>query len=185
MKIINLLPEHELKEIKLDIMSSQVFRFWFWILISLGFLFVLAVAANLLLSQRITSNNNEIEARKQILSSSSTKQVEQQVLELNKQIKLIETLRSDHYSWSKALIEMAYMVDSETRITSMTMERITGKVVVSGRAADRESMLAFWSTVKQSKLFKDINFPLTNLEKDQQADFTFSFYVNASELKKP
>jgi Tfp pilus assembly protein PilN len=182
-KVVNLLPKAEQKELRLEIMTAQVRQFWFVVLASFILLILLGIGASLFLQQRIKSNNAEIENKKKVLSSAATKQLEQQVSELNNQIRLVGALKSDHYHWSKALVELTYMVDNDTKLTSVTMDRFTGRVQVYGEAADRESVLAFWSTVKRSSLFSNINFPLTNLEKDLRANFTFTFNVNTQEMK--
>lgn len=183
MKILNLLPKEAQKDLALEQVAGQIRRFWIWVIVTLGVLLLLAFGGSVYLNQRISINHNNIENKKLELSTESTRQLEQEVSSLNRQIALIDTLRKDHYYWSKVLIELTYLVDTDTKINSVQMDRETGKVEVYGEAADRESVLAFWSTVMKTELFKDIDFPLTNLERDVNANFKFTFYVNAEELK--
>src|SRR5690606_22559641 len=98
-------------------------------------------------------------------------------------ISLIDSLRRDHYYWSRALIELSYLVDSNTRLSSVNMDRETGEVKVTGIADDRDGILAFWSAVHKSEVFHNIDFPLTNLESDDDAPFAFTFYIKPEALK--
>jgi len=185
MRITNLLPKEEQQDLKLELMSGQLFRFWAYTLASMLVLLVLCLASVFVLEKRITASGNEIDSKRQSLNSSTTKQLEQEVVALNDQIRLLNSLYANHYYWSNALEELSYMVDSGARLTSIGLERATGKVTVQGEAADRDSVLTFWSRVMKSEVFKDIDFPLTNLETDVNPEFTFNFQVRPEEIKKP
>lgn len=184
MKILNLLPKEEVKELQYEQYGSQIFRFWTSTVLALIVLFVISLAGNFWLSQKISINNSEIENKKQELSTAATKQLEQEVSELNAQIRLIDSLRRNHYYWSNALIELSYLLDTDAKFTSVQMDRETGKVQVNGEAGDRDSVLAFWAAVKKSEMYKNIDFPLTNLEKDEGAEYTFTFFINPEKVKQ-
>lgn len=184
-KITNLLPKEDQQDLKLELMAGQVFRFWAYILASFVVLSGLGMGMVFVLEQRIAASNNEIDSKRQSLNSSATRQLEQEVVTLNDQIRLLNSLYANHYYWSKTLTELSYMVDSGTRLTTVQMDRATGKVTVQGEADDRDSVLSFWSRVMKSEVFKDINFPLTNLESNVGPEFTFEFYIKPEEVKKP
>jgi len=183
MKTINLLPKEQSRQLRLEILSGQLVSFWMWIIISMVFVLVLSLTAAFLLKERIGINQEEIELKKSALRTQATQELEQEVSSLNNQIKIVNNLRKDHYYWSQAMAELTRMVDSETRLTNVRMERTSNKITVSGVAADRESMLSFWSSVTKSDLFKDIDFPLANLEKPTEVPFYFSFYVDEKLIK--
>ncbi|HYC79850.1 MAG TPA: hypothetical protein VEC17_02395, partial [Candidatus Binatia bacterium] len=83
---INLLPKEEVQELRLELISSQVFQFWLWTIITLGIVFALSLSGTFLIAQKIDANKAEIENKKRSLSSESTKQLEQEVSNLNRQI---------------------------------------------------------------------------------------------------
>jgi hypothetical protein len=184
MKIINLLPKEEIKQLRLETVSSQILGFWIWVLVSLAVVFTLSIASTILLTQKISYNNDMIEQKKEELRTSTTKQLEQEVSSLNERILLIDRLRKDHYYWSNAYIELVNMLDTDVTLDTVTMNRETGMVEVQGLAADREGVLSFWAAVKKSTIFEKINFPLTNLEKDVDANFGYIFYLKPEEMKK-
>ncbi|MBX4187761.1 MAG: hypothetical protein KW793_01335 [Candidatus Doudnabacteria bacterium] len=183
-KIVNLLPKEEVSEFRLEQMAGQIFSFWIWTLATLAAVFVLSLGSSVLLTQRISANQNDIENKRQQLRSSATKQLELEVSTLNRQIALIENLRKDHYYWSNAFLELLDLLDTDARVNLVEMDRATGKVDVSGTSGDRDSVLSFWAAVKKSNMFKDINFPLTNLERDVDANFNYTFYVKPEEMNK-
>jgi Tfp pilus assembly protein PilN len=185
MSLTNLLPPEEQKDLGLEIMAGQVFRFWASVLVSLALVVIVGLGIMLLLEQRITDSNNDIEVKKQSLNTSATRQLEQEVLTLNTQIQLVDSLYTNHYRWSAALTELSYLVDAGTVLTSVQLERETGQVIVTGESDDRDGVLAFWSDVMKSKVLKDVDFPLTNLETNVNPNFTFTFFVEAEELTKP
>ena len=184
MRTINLLPKSEQREFELDLLNGQVTRFWILTIISLAVVLGLTVASDLYLSQQISLNQVQIDNKTRELRSSATKQLEEEVTALNRQIRLIDSLRQDHYLWSRALVELTYLVDSGARLTAIQLDRETGKVTVNGIASDRDNLLAFWSATMKSEVFHGINFPLTNLEQDKDAPFTFTFYVLPEEIKE-
>jgi Tfp pilus assembly protein PilN len=184
MRIINLLPKEELHNLKVESMSNQTLRFWLSVIAVLVLVFGISLGAKFYLTQKIASSEASIAEKKASLSTASIKKLEQEVLALNQQVNLIQTLRADHYNWSRALIEVAQLSNGGITLTSLQMDRVTGKVTVQGEASDRDNVLQFWNAVRSSYLFTDIDFPLTNLEKDAGANFSFNFFVKPEELKK-
>ena len=183
-KTINLLPKPEQREIALELVVHQVRNFWIWIILSLMVLFGLGFLTRAKLAVSISGTKQAIESSKSELSSASTQQLEQQVLKLTNEINNVENIRSQHYYWSKGLIELADILPSDFLLNTLTLNRKTGQVAVSGVAGDRENILKFWSDMHKSKLFRDINFPLSNLEKAKEAGFSFSFYIKDSLITK-
>jgi Tfp pilus assembly protein PilN len=183
MKLINLLPKSENRELRLQLISQQLISFWIYVIISLAIFFLLALSVTFFLRGEIAKNNNIVEEKKAELASSNTQQLESRVVGLNSQIKAIDNLQENHYNWSSVLIELGKVTPSDAKLNVINLERATGKVEVSGNASDRDSVIEFWSNVKKSKYFRNINFPFNNLEKENNATFTYTFYVNLEMIK--
>ncbi len=184
MKTINLLPKAEQKEIKLELIAHQLLNFWFWIVGSMLLLFALSLITSVQLRTSIADTELEIIKSKEALSSATNQQLERQVVNLNSEIDKVKLLRSQHYYWSNGLIELANILPSDMVIDLLFLDRASGKVDVSGIAEDRESVLKFWSDMHKSKYFKDINFPLPNLERAFDTSFSFSFYIKPEQIKQ-
>jgi Tfp pilus assembly protein PilN len=183
MKLINLLPKSENRELKLTLLGQQMINFWIYVSLSLIVFFILALAVNVFLRSEITKNNNVIESKKQELSSSNTQQLEARVQALNSQIRAIDNLRENHYNWSEVMLELSRVTPEDVRLNVVSIERASGKVEVTGNGLTRDAVIEFWANVKKSKYFRNINFPFSNLEQDKNAQFEYSFYVNFDSIK--
>jgi Tfp pilus assembly protein PilN len=184
MRIINLLPKTQQKEITLDQAANQLLNFWLWVIGSMLLLFLLSLVTVFRLNTAITETETEISKNREALKSSQNQQLEKQVLNLNTEIQKIKTLRNEHYRWSNGLIELGNIIPAEMVVDVMSLQRETGKVDISGTSRSRGSVLQFWANMHKSSHFKDINFPLTNLERSTDAPYSFTFYINEEEIKK-
>jgi len=182
MKFINLLPETELKELKLEFASKHLLKFFVVSLISLLILILGAVSVNVLIKSQIAANNIEISELQAQLNSSDNQALQKEIIGLNSQIKNISVINQQHYLWSKALTELGNLAPSDLHIDLLTVDR-TGQIVINGTTDDRDSVLTFWSNVKKSRYFMNINFPLKNLEKPTDTPFTFTFFINPKSIQ--
>jgi Tfp pilus assembly protein PilN len=183
MKVINLLPKEELKKIRLELTSGQIIKFWSAVVFVMVLLLLAAWGTSFYLKQQAVMLSQELEDKRAQLNTNETRRLESEVKMLNSQIKLVQDLRSNHYYWSRALIELVYMLDTDAVLTHASFDKATGQIVVQGRSGTRQGILNFWANVVKSDMFEKINFPLTNLERDVNADFTFTFYVKPEKLK--
>lgn len=183
MKQINLLPEAEVKELKLELASGLWLRFYTILGSTLVILLILGFVTRILISATIASNEAQIQQLRRQLTSSNNQALEKQVVDLNTQMRNLETLNRQHYYWSDALIELGNLSPADFHLDTVTLDRATGEVVVMGTADNRSSVLEFWSAVHKSKYFTRINFPLNNLQQAANTPFTFTFFINSEPLK--
>lgn len=181
---INLLPKTEQKEIHYELMSHQLTNFWLWIVLSLALLFILSLLSVFQIKRLSHGADGEIAASRQALSSASNQELEKQVLLLNNEIKKIDLLRASHYQWSEALVELSSIIPGDMVIDILSLDRATGKIDMTGFASDRESIIKFWSDMHKSKYFKNINFPLSNLEQPRNTAYQFTFFINDEQIKQ-
>lgn len=182
MKIINLLPQFAQREIKLHILGRQLHTFGIVIVGSLIIVFFLGLASAFWIQKSISSANVEIFTLNNSLTSSDNRILEEEVKSLNQEIKTINNLRNQHYYYSKALLEFANLVPANMQISLLTLDRLSGKVEVFGTAKSRDSVLDFWSNVKKSNFFTNIDFPLANLEQATNSQFSFTFYIKRDQI---
>ncbi|OGE82792.1 MAG: hypothetical protein A3B10_03875 [Candidatus Doudnabacteria bacterium RIFCSPLOWO2_01_FULL_44_21] len=185
MKVINLLPKNEQKETKLQFFAHSQLSFWIWTIISLTICLILVLAARFYLNSSLTATANEVANKREILKSSDNELLKQQVEGLNRKIAGINNLQKNHVYWSTALAELARLFASDIQLDFIFVDRPTGKIEVQGVAANRDSALKFWADLQTSLYFKDINFPLSNLERATNGSFTFTFFASIENLKQP
>ncbi len=183
MKQINLLPKPERRELQLQFLASRLLVFWIWVIGGLLTFLFLALLTRFYLDRDISVTEGRIAENKALLDSADYKDLQDQILQLNRSIKEIKNLQSQHYYWSDALIELSNLVPPDMQLDQITFEKSSGAVVVKGQAKTRDSVIAFWSNVIKSEHFRNINFPLANLEKPELPDFTYTFYVNSDKFK--
>lgn len=184
MKRINLLPKSEQQEVRLQFFTKQLVVFWLWVLISLLLFLIITLVVQSYLKGQVTSIDTQINADRQVLKSSDNEILKQQVGDLNNQISNLKNLSAQHYYWSKALAELGNLLAADMQVDLLSLDRASGKVEIRGTAGTRDSVLKFWSDIHKSAYFKNINFPLSNLEKPVSDSFTFTFYVNPESLKQ-
>jgi uncharacterized membrane protein len=184
MKRINLLPKTQQQELVLLFLSQKILLFWIWIVITLVIFLILTLAGKSYLSRQLADVSHQVETKKAVLKSSDNELLKQQVGNLNNQILAIKNINAQHYQWAAALIELGNLFAQDLSMDLITVDRATGKVDVKGTAATRESVLKFWSDIHKSTYFKNINFPLSNLNRATNDSFTFSFYLNPEQIKQ-
>ena len=185
MKIINLLPQKELQELRYEYATGYILKFFTVLITSLVLFLLAAFITNLFIDTEISGTNTRITDLQRQLSTSNNQALEKEVVRLNTQMKNIKSFEQQHYYWSKALVEFGNLAPSDFHVDRLLVDRNTGKITVEGKADSRGSVLAFWSSVKKSSYFSNINFPLSNLEKPTDTPFTFTFSANISMINKP
>jgi Tfp pilus assembly protein PilN len=184
MKIINLLPKDEQRQLKLDMVNHQLRVFWAIILSSIILFVALGFATQQYLRLSVKKVDEQIAVNKAKLESADIKELQQQVLKLNQNIKEIKTVRGQQYKWSEVMLEIARVMPAEVQLNSLQIERATGKIIVLGKAEDRDTVIAVWSQIKKSPMFYDVNFPLPNLEQPVDGNFTYTFFINLENIKQ-
>lgn len=182
MKIINLLPESEQKELRMQVVAEQVSSFWIWILLSFVIFGAFSYLGQFTLKEQITQTERTINVRSVVLNSGENEKYKTEVEVLNNNIKSIKALNKEHYKWSQVLEEIALILPLDVTLDSLILQRDTGKIDIIATAKDRDSILTFWANVIKSPYFTNINFPLSNLEKPIDAPFMFTFYLKPGKL---
>jgi Tfp pilus assembly protein PilN len=183
MKLINLLPKAEQRELKLQSFADQLTMFWICAIVSIVFFVALTYTAKIYLEGQMTETESQIAVEKQVLKSSDNELLKKQVETMNAQIAGIKNLQSQHYNWSAALMELARLIPPDMIIDTLDAERATGEIHIEGMSATRESVLLFWANMHKSEYFGDINFPLSNLNFPTNDPYEFTFYVVPEAIK--
>jgi len=86
-----------------------------------------------------------------------------------------QTLLSTTPLWSKVLIEIRSRIISGVIISRFTAPSVTDKMVLVGTAKDRLTLNQFKKSLQESKMFTEVDLPITNLEQKGNVPFTISF----------
>jgi len=182
-KSINLLPPPEQKKIKLIRMSEEIRDFAIWLTLSLfilgGFLF----AAIVFLKEELSSVSEQITSQQEVLGNIQSTQIKGDIDRFNEGLTNFTTIRSESEQWSKALAELASLLARDVTIDGLDITRADKKFEIKGRAGNRNSVLKLRQDLLNSEYFGGVNFPLANLEKARDTDWSYRFYVKTEKLK--
>jgi Tfp pilus assembly protein PilN len=184
MRSINLLPKDAQRDVRLQFVAKQLLMFWIWVLISVIAFLVLTLVARIYLAQQKTGIESAISQQRETLKSSNNELLKQQVSSINSQTATIKNLSGQHYYWAEAFVDLANRIPADMQADLISLDRTTGKVEIQGMSGTRSSVLQFWSNMHKSAFFKDIDFPLSNLDQATNDSYTFTFYLNPDQLKQ-
>ncbi len=184
MKVINLLPKDEQKQTHLEFLFQHLLLFWFIVIGSLVVFIALIFATKIYLNRKAQATDAEIVKSHDTLNSSDYRSLQDQVLELNASIRELNNFIGQKYYWSKAIIALTNLIPADVQLNQVTLDRETGRIEILGQAESRDSVILLWSSIIKSDYFRDINFPLANLERAKIANFTFTFFVNKDKINK-
>lgn len=172
----NLLPPKEQEQLRLKQATSQVLEFGIWSLISLGVCGAILFGGSLVYGIEQQSLTDQLATQSAVLKSFEKQVLEQDVEQLNQDLKNFQILSDQHKNLAPQLVELAQLFPEDVTLDSFLWNRIDGKVKVSGRAGSRESVLSLRTNLLSSKYFRDIDFPLDNLEKANDLNWRYTFF---------
>ena len=181
----NLLPPLEKTNLVWANHHSQISKFGIYLIVSLlvtiaacgvGFF---AVKHNLSASEKLL-----VETQREFEQIQETGLAEE-IADINLNMGNYGTLSDAHVAWSPVLIEFAKLVPSDVAVTTISIDRETLKVELTGKAALRESVLELRKNIINSTYFHNINFPLFNLESPREVRWKYRFYIRPEILRNP
>lgn len=117
------------------------------------------------------------------LKGRDLKSQEEQISQTNAFLKNLDNIQRGQKIYSDLLIALSDLVPPGAKLTSLTIDE-KNAVALYGFAAQREQILAFKEALENSKLFKDIESPLSNLVKQTDINFYFNFNLQPDALNK-
>ncbi|OGE78176.1 MAG: hypothetical protein A2751_03380 [Candidatus Doudnabacteria bacterium RIFCSPHIGHO2_01_FULL_46_14] len=183
-KRINLLPPEEQKEVARLEINAEILHFGIILTASLLVLAAVLFGVNLWLGRTVSKNDQEIAKYSTQLEAYQGTSLQKEVAALNENIENFKMLSEQSMKWSPYLMELATLIPKDVSLDSIQLNRITGKVEVTGRASNRNSVLALRQRVLDSKHFKNINFPLYNLETARNVSWKYRFYLRMEEAEE-
>lgn len=182
-KHINLLPPSEQKQNLLEATNQQLTSFGAWLVVSLISLVLILLTAQILLSTQLNGARATILTRNAELKNLEETFLQEDIKRLNTDLANFQTLRRQDLNWSGVFQEFARLLPRDVRLDKLSVSREKYLVVASGHAGTRDSVLALRRNLLDSEYFRNINFPLSNLEKPTDLDWSYQFYINQEKLR--
>ena len=181
-RYINLLPPEEQKALKLEGLNYTVASFGVWVLLSLVFFIAFIFGAQIILNQEIDDLNEQVTARSSELQNIKQPAVQKEIEVLNRNLANLQTLLPSHEDWTPILVEFARLLPADLTVDSIVITREDSKMEAAGHGDTRESVLNLRNNLLESRYFKDVNFPLSNLERARNVNWEYRFCFNPEKL---
>lgn len=177
---INLLPPKLKKE-------KELKRFFNLAVISLSLIFIILLlftgiiySADLSTKNQISKTDSDILEQTVTLKKLST--TEQKVGVINSKLDKIGQIDSARVIWSNVIKDMANDTPQKVQIKTLSMNKETNKVELSGSAATRRDIAAFKDKIEESKYFKNVTF-YTSSHSTETDSYSFNMSCELESIK--
>jgi len=170
---VNLLPPQEKKKLELAELSRLLIFSAVRLVIILAIFILVLVNTYFCLRILINTQNDLIEIRQSDERAQRQAEVEEKIQRLNQDARKIYLKQNDLVLWIPILEDLSKIIPSGIYLINFSYRTSAGQIDLNGWASNRDKLLAFENSLKESSYFKDLESPLTNLIK--QTDINFSF----------
>lgn len=171
---INLLPPAEKKKIELANLYRLVYALVLRIGLLLAFGALLLANAWLCLFILLRDQNRLIHLREHDIRLQYIVEMEETTSADNAILEAIAAKQAAAVLWTPILEELSEITPARVSLVKMAYQKATGRLLIAGRAASRDDLLAFEGALKRSSYFTAVDAPLTNLIKQYDVEFSFN-----------
>jgi len=172
---LNLLPPKEKKEIELADFNYLIVSFGVYLLFILIIFSLLLASTYFCLVIFLKTQSLLIEDKKGNKENQSLVETEENIKQANQQINKVFIKERDLIVWTPIIEELAQIVPNGIYLNSFSSQTDTNRINISGWANKRDTLLLFQESLEKSPYFVEIKSPLSNLIKQEDIDFSFSF----------
>jgi hypothetical protein len=104
-------------------------------------------------------------------------------MDLDKRLQGISEIQSDFIPWSYFIEEIAKDSNQGIKFRSIEINKAKNKINIKGNAAERGNLLDFKQNLEDSKRFVKIIFPINNILKKENVDFTIEAVIDPANIK--
>lgn len=173
---INLLPIKEREKIAWDTWRRLILVLGIAILSGLVIVSIVLVGTSFYLSQNLTKTALLLNLQRQFPSSLEINLIENKLATVDKRIKQISEIRSKISVKAFIFTELASMLPENVRLSSFLLKS-DNSVELKGVAGQRLALLAFKKALENNTKISNLNFPLANLLKEKDIEFSLSFKI--------
>lgn len=175
---LNILPQKFKKEIKL----SRIYKVIKNIILLLVFLTMITATIFLLGDLALQVYLSEDSAIS-ILSSSSYKELDDQVKIVEEKMDYITNMQGDFISWSKLIEDIMVRTNDDIVFSKITVDKEDHQLVLVGYAKTRKNFLDLKKQFKNSPSYLDIDFPIQNILEKNDINFNMTITVDLYDFK--
>ncbi len=109
-------------------------------------------------------------------------QFDSEIRKINVKMSEILKIQSGQLYWTNFFEKLNGTVPFEIAVSSIVTDNYSAKI--SGKARDRDILIAFKEGLEKSDCFAEVNLPLSNLVAKENIDFTLNLSIKKECLKK-
>ncbi len=171
---LDLLPSREKNNLDWDVWRRLVVVFGIAILVGALAFSAILVGLNFYFLQNLEKAALRLNLHRQLPLASEINSIEEKLAVADKKINQISEIRSKIRPKSSALIEIASLLPPNSSIISLRIKN-DGGMDISGFIKERADLLVFKQALQNNEKISDLNFPLENLLKEKNIEFSLSF----------
>ena len=149
-------------------------------IIILFLIITILIAISLLATKAALQNHFNKIVGQSTLTTQFASSFNKGVQRFNKKLAAVENIQDSYIVWTDFFIEFSKLIPNEITINSIDVD--ANKILISGQAKDRQSLLNLEAGLKKSNLFDNVEIPLENLLKKTDIDFNIKSNVNIKNL---
>ena len=182
MKIINLLPPEEQKQLRQEKIFANIKIFFYFAIASYVLLFLSFLAWRTYILLNGSNLDLMVQRTQQLITQQNNDALKIKIQYNNNLVSDYNNLYPQSPKWSKILIEFANLVPNGVVLNSFNASSSDARIDIAGTAATRDEVLLLRQNIANAADFKNINLPLENIAKPDNVDFHYTFYVNDNVL---
>lgn len=174
---LNLLPPQEKKKIEWANLSRLVISLSIWFIIFLTVFNLFLVGDLFFFSTLLDSQKKLLTVRETDPNVRHLIEIEEKIGQSNQLAKRIGQKQKDLILWLPLLEEMSQITPNGVYLTAFSYQTAQNQISLTGWADQRENLLLFQDSLKESPSFAEVESPLTNLLKQRDINFNFTLLL--------
>lgn len=174
--MLNLLPPRQKEELHLDLLSQVI------VITALSIIFVIIILTLLLfigqrfLSLNIESSQRELDMWQSRSEIKDLEDLEKKIKDINENLVFLDNAYKKRIEFSSFLDNLAQDTPAGVRFNDISINNL-GEVHLIGFSTTRKIILSFRDVLENASYVEGLNFPLANLTKEFNVNFSLSFVL--------
>jgi Tfp pilus assembly protein PilN len=162
---INLLPEKEKRALKKERLYQSIF-----ISVLIICLVSAVIGLELFLAKRTLENSLSLYT---LMIKREEDEVTEKTKRINSELLAIDEIQNNYFEITPILISLSEITPKNSYIKFFSFDKEKKEFQIKGWAKSRSDLLEFQNNLEKSKFFTEIEYPLSNLLKEEDIDFEF------------
>lgn len=171
---MNLLPQEKKKYLIHELIFRFVIVVFFIVYLWSVIFLVISYNSALYLNAQMPALEERIDIERKAEKSSEAANIEEEIKELNEILQTIEKVRQkESFNFPQILRVIGSLVPNGVIMNSITFQG--GTINLKGHADSRQGVLLLKENLEKEESFQNVVSPLSNIVKEKDIDFNFSF----------